>query len=201
MGESFVVDNSMLPKMGAISYLGNWDFSKVYIAQNFNNKEKDQIMEYLKKLGRDNQEIQRFYQEAFLISPQTLDNWLSHIVLFYSELVNGSEKDGAVYFNNGFIYNLKERALTSNSGQIPRSLFLVNEGSLIETVYPNANVGFSIFIMKGENNYRCVLLDRELANSLFMRLYFFNAQGLKHFIPFVDAEEGNNYIRGFTIAW
>jgi len=197
----FIVENTMLPKMGAISYLGTWDFSKVYIAKNFNLQEKDQIMEHLKKLGRDNQDIQRFYQEVFLIKPGSLDDWLSRRVLFYSGLVNGQEKDGEVFFDNGFIYNPKEQTIRSNAGQVPRSLFVLNDNELTEKGYPNANVIFSIFVMKNKDNYACVLLDRELANSMLMRLYFFNGQGLRHFIPFIQAAEGNDYILVFNIAW
>ena len=49
--------------------------------------------------------------------------------------------------------------------------------------------------------YKCILLDRELGMSIFTRLYFLRGKGLKHFIPFIDAEEGNNYIRYFNIIW
>lgn len=197
----FVVDHTMPYKMPAISYLGNWDFSKVYIAQNFDKKEKDKIIERLKDLGRDEQEIQRFYQEVFLISTKNLDDWLSRRLQFYGPLANGREKDGMVFFDNGFAYNIKEGTLQSNANQIPRSLFISTEGGLAESVYPNANVIFSILIFKAEDGYKSILLDPELGRSMFVRLYFLNGAGLKHFLPFVDAQEGNNYIRVFDILW
>ena len=71
----------------------------------------------------------------------------------------------------------------------------------MEKFYTNANVPFSIFIMKRKEGYKCVLLDRSLANSLLVRLYFFNGAGLRYFIPFIDAEEHNEYIKVFNIAW
>ncbi|MDD4939648.1 MAG: STT3 domain-containing protein [Candidatus Omnitrophica bacterium] len=198
----FIVDDSMPYKMPAISYLGNWDFTKVYIAHNLRKKEKDQIMEHLKKLGRDTAQMQHFYQEAFLITSGNLDDWLSHRVQFYSGLANGQEKDGVVFFDNNFIYNPKEQTIRSNPGdQVPAALFTLMGNNFTKTTFPKANLGFSALVFKKEGNYKCVLLDTELADSVFTRLYFFNGQGLKHFQPFIEAEEGNKYTRVFNIVW
>ena len=198
----FVVDHTLPAKMVAISYLGNWDFSKVYIAQNFDKAEKDKIIDYLKNLGINEPRIQQFYQEVFLISTKKLDDWLSHRLQFYSPLANGREKEGVIFFDNGFIYDPKGKNIQSNAGQIPRSLFTLVDDTLVENVYPNANSVFSALVYKAEDNmYKCILLDRELGMSIFTRLYFLRGKGLKHFIPFIDAEEGNNYIRYFNIIW
>jgi dolichyl-diphosphooligosaccharide--protein glycosyltransferase len=197
----FIVDNTMVPKMGAISYLGNWDFSKVYIAQNFNKKEKDEIIEHLDKLGRDDRMVQQFYQEAFLITTKNLDDWLSSRKIFYSDLISGVEKEGVVFFPSGFFYDIKSENIGSNNGQIPRSFFIISKGTLLEKVIPNPNVIFSVFVYKTEEGYKSILLDRELAGSLFVRLYFFNGAGSKYFVPFINAQDGNNYIRVFNISW
>ncbi|MFA5157405.1 MAG: STT3 domain-containing protein [Candidatus Omnitrophota bacterium] len=198
----FIVDNTMVFKMPAISYLGSWNFAKVYIAQNLNKEEKGQIIERLKKLGWKDQDLQRFYQEAFLISTKNIDEWLSRRLQFYGPPASGREKDGVIFFENGFVYNPKaQTVIQSSAGQIPMSLFLAKETSLAETPLPNANVGFSALIFDTPEGYKCVLLDRPLAASLFSRLYFLKGRGMKHFIPFIDAEEGNNYVRVFNIAW
>jgi dolichyl-diphosphooligosaccharide--protein glycosyltransferase len=197
----FIVEYTMMPKMGAISYLGTWDFSKVYIAQNFSKQEKDQIIEHLKGLGRNVQEMQRYYQEVFLIKPKSLDDWLSRRVLFYSELANGKEKDGVVFFDNGFIYNPKDQTIRSSAGQIPRSLFVLLGNNFTEIGFPNANSGFSTLVVKATEGYRCILLDRELANSMLVRLYFFRGLGLKYFTPLIEAEGENKNIRVFNIIW
>ena len=197
----FVVDNTMVFKMPAISFLGNWNFAKVYIAQNFNKEEKGQIIERLKKLGGNPQDLQRFYQEIFLISDKNFNEWLSWRLQFYGGLVNGKEKDGVVFFDNGFMYNLKAQTIQSSNGQIPVSLFLLKDNNFIEIAMPHANIGFSALVFIASDGYKCVLLDRSLGNSLFSRLYFLRGKGLKHFAPFIDAEEGNNYIRIFNIIW
>lgn len=199
---AFIVDATMVPKMGAISYLGNWDFAKVYIAQNFKDKEKSQIIDYLVSLGKDRDEMDRIYQEAYLISDKAgFETWLSRNLMFYTALSSGVEKEGVVYFDNGFMYNLKDQTFRSNSGQVPRSFFILQGDDMIEIPCDKPNVPASAVIARVKDTYKCILLDRELGKSLFVRLYFFNGQGLKHFIPFIDADEGNNYIRVFFISW
>ncbi|MFH1593307.1 MAG: hypothetical protein ABID09_01255 [Candidatus Omnitrophota bacterium] len=198
----FVVENTMLHKMSAISYLGNWDFSKVYMAQTFDSKEKDYIMDHLRKLGSYSADTERFYQEVFLISTKNLDEWLSQKLQVYTALVDGQEaEDGNIYFGNNFIYNPKDKTIGSNTGQIPRSLFVLDGNTFSETASVNANVIFSAVVFKKDDTYKCIMMDRELAASMFARLYFFKGAGLRHFAPLIDMEEKNIYIRVFNIVW
>ena len=198
----FVVDSSMMPKIGAISYLGNWDFAKVYIAQNFNKLEQNKITEHLKNLGgREENEINTFYQEAFLLSNKMSDDWLSRTLRFYSDVINGSDRDGTVYYGNGLAYNAKEQMFQSNNGQIPRSLFMATPEGVVEASPPNPNVPYSVLMYKTDDGYKAVLMDYQLGKSLFARLYFLRGQGLRHFAPAIEVIEGNNYIRYFKIIW
>lgn len=201
----FIVEYTMLSKMPAISYLGNWNFSKVYMVQNFNKKEKDIIIDYLVSLGKDNQEVRRLYQEVFLIPDKELEKWISRPVQFYSGIIYGKKKGDRIFFQNGFVYDLKRQAVYDNNGRIPRSLFVVINKRLIEVVYPNANLPFSILVIKDKveekTRYRAVLLDRDLGKSIFVRLYFLKGLGLKHFKSHVEVEEGDNFIGVYKIVW
>jgi hypothetical protein len=197
----FIVDPTMQSKISAISYLGNWNFSKVYMAQNFNKEEKDQITDYLIRLGRNREEVQRLYQEAFLISTKDLDSWLSRPLQFYSGIVGGQKKGDTVIFSNGFLYNPNGQTIYTNDRQIPRSLFVLKDDNLVENIYTNGNLNFSALVVKNQESYGLILLDRALANSLFVRLYYFGGGGLRHFSPFIDAVEGNEHIRVFKIIW
>ena len=197
----FIVDPTMQSKISAISYLGNWNFSKVYMAQNFNKEEKGQITDYLIKLGRERQEVQRLYQEAFLISTKDLDSWLSRPLQFHSGIIGGQKKGDTVIFSNGFLYNPNAQTISTGDRQIPRSLFVLKDDNLVENIYTNASLNFSALVVKNQESYGLLLLDRELANSLFVRLYYLGGQGLRHFRPFIDAVEGNENIRVFKIIW
>ncbi|MCM8832028.1 MAG: hypothetical protein NC918_07545 [Candidatus Omnitrophica bacterium] len=198
----FIVDYSMIPKISAISYLGNWDFSKVYIALNFNIKEKEKIFEYLTSLDKDRDYVLKLYQEAFLIPPKQLGNWISKPIQFYSDIVDGVTKDNDVFFSNGFIYKINEKNLISQNGQVPRSLFIENDGEIEEIFFSNPNVPYSILIFKDKKGgYKLVCLDRQLGKSLFVRLYFLRGRGLKKFTPHIDVEDGKNYLGSYQINW
>ncbi len=198
----FIVEDTMVPKIGAISYLGNWDFSRVYIAQNFAAKEREKITGSLVKLGKDRQVIQKYYQEVFLIKTGNLDDWLSNRLQFYSPAAKGKKNEDAILFENGFMYKPKEKAIYSKNGHIPRSLFIYEDGDIREIIYENANVAYSALVYQEDgDNYGAILLDRELGKSLFSRLYFFKGRGLRHFKSFIDVEEGNRFIRMYDIIW
>lgn len=199
----FIVEDTMVAKIGAISYLGNWDFSRVYIAQHLESKEKDKIIERLIELGKNRELIQKFYQEAFLITSKNLDDWLSNRLQFYSPLSGGKKKDDTVFFDNGYMYKPKEKTIYSKDGQIPRSLFILEGSNVQEVAYEKPNVIYSVLVSedpeKGE--YKCILLDRELGKSLFSRLYFFKGKGLKYFTSAIDVESENKFIRIYNINW
>lgn len=199
----FVVDPSMQFKIPAISHLGNWDFNKVYMAQNIKRIEKNRLTDYLIKLGRNSQDVQRIYQEAFLIPEKNLKDWISHRSQFYSGLIGGIRKDNKVFFDNGFVYSPDEQVIRSGNNQIPQSLFIFfKQDNLVEIIYPTSNMGASVLVTKtGQDHYQMLILSRELANSLFVRLYFLNGLGLRNFKPFIEAGDAGNYIRAFEIIW
>lgn len=198
----FLVDYSLVSKITAISYLGNWNFAKVYIVQNSRRMEKDKIIDYLTRLGKDPSQMQKYYQEAFLIPEKDIEQWISRPVQFFSEPVRGQQREQVVLFDNGFIYNPEKHLITANNGQLPRSVFYKNGGALEEMVFPNPNLVFSCLVWETQDkSWRLVLLDPSLGRSLFTRLYFLGGFGLRHFQERIKAYEGENFIGTYKINW
>jgi hypothetical protein len=46
-----------------------------------------------------------------------------------------------------------------------------------------------------------MLLDRELAKSVFVSLFFFNGENLQHFKPFAEERDSQGSIKVFKIKW
>ncbi len=202
----FIVDASIKDKIGAISYVGEWDFVRVYIAQNIHKKSKDEIKSYLSALSVDPQKIEPLYNEAGLIPNAELNSWFTRWLRFKSELVFGKEKGGLVLFEKGIVYNPKEKNVyvyssKSRKYEVPFSVFIFENDKLEEIIYPDNDLKFSVLILKKEQGYQAILLDRKLATSLFVKLFYFDGAGLKNFKPFLEEQNKNGYFKVFEIVW
>lgn len=202
----FAVDSTMQDKISAISYIGNFDFIKGYIWQNFKKTGKNQILDYLAKSGVDKQQAQSFYQEAGLISSENSGDWVSQRVKFHSGLVKGQEQNDIVLFDNGFVYRPKQQIIyvyspSDKKYKIPKSIFVLKKDKIEEITCPGGNLDYSVLVIKNKEDYQAILLDRRLANSLFSRLYFLNGIGLKHFKPFIEKKDEDTRVKIFEIIW
>jgi len=202
----FIVDPTMLGKMNAISYLGNWDFLKVRISQNLRNGADIRTVDELVKLGENSTTVQKLRQEAALLNQSETDNWISRRIRFNSDLLKTNEKGGLALFDNGLVYNPKEQAVyfysrEDNKYKTPKSLFILENNELKEITYPDNQITPSVLILKEKETYRAIMLNQNLAKSLFTRLYFLNGAGLAHFKPFLEEKDGEGAIKVFEILW
>jgi hypothetical protein len=201
----FVVDSSMLGKISPISFLGNWDFTKVYLAQNIRKKSKVQIIDYLVRLGITRQRAEQLYQELLWVSKENTADWISKRLAFYT-ISRGKAKNGMVLFDNGFIYNIQEQTVYSyfpaeGKYKIPKSLFIKKNDKLSEVVYPDSDLDSSALVLEDHGKFLFILLPKELVNSLFVRLYFLGGEGLKYFKLFTDEQDEAERIAVFEINW
>ncbi|MFC1675389.1 STT3 domain-containing protein, partial [Candidatus Omnitrophota bacterium] len=200
----FVVDPTMNSKIVPISYLGRWDFYKVYIAQSIAKETEQSIVQRLSELGMDKKEAGRLYSEAALVaSAGRIDDWVSSRLRFYSEVSSGKKQGESVFFDNRLVYDIRNQtaylySVLEGKYKLPRSLFIVEEGLLSEKVFEGDTLSFSVLVFKGPEGYRSVLLDRDLAESLYVRLYILNGEGLKHFKLFTQEPEA---FKVFEIIW
>jgi dolichyl-diphosphooligosaccharide--protein glycosyltransferase len=203
----FIVDNSLCGKMGSISYLASWDFSKAYLAKKSAGPELDKAKEYLLQLEvREKSEIENFTTEAALAGPGDLENLVSRRLSIQSRMLKGEEADGIVLFEKGFVFRPKEERVYLYSPRlerfrIPKSLLILEDNHLKKVVYPHGDFASSLLIFKDQEGYKAVLLDTPLADSLFVRLYFLQGAGLKHFKPFLEERSQDGYIRVFEVVW
>ncbi len=203
----FIVDNTMCNKMGSISYLGSWNFIKAYLAGKTEGKKLAEAEEYLLKIkALKKNDIEKFSKEAALAGPEDLGEIVSSRFKIYSRLLNGQEKDGLVLFDRGFVLRPKEQLVYLYSSRlerfrIPKSLFVFDNNQMKEAVFSKNDLDLSFLTFKDKQEYRAVLLEGPLADSLFVRLYFLNAAGLRYFKPFIEEKVSDGFIRVFEIIW
>ena len=68
-------------------------------------------------------------------------------------------------------------------------------------MYQKSNLPFSALLLEDGDAFRIIEVDRELAGSLFARLYFLRGRGLRYFKPYTDNNDEQNHIGVFEIDW
>ena len=175
-----------------LGYVGKWDFAKI---ENM-NKNPDE----LRKIPRK--------------SSHSYIDFLWNLVggpLRQSETLNvRGMQDSKILFDQGIMINTTEMSATVNSTKFghgtPSSLVYLNEttGRIIEKTLDPGGLSYSIVFFKDkEGAPHCVLMDRTLANSLIMKLYYFDGKGLDHFKPFAQEQDlsGRTKIFIYQINW
>ena len=118
------------------------------------------------------------------------------------------DKDNILFQNNVEI-NIKKiqcQIASKKFGEgIPYSVFYLDErnNEIKEKTLVGANLAFSVVLFKENEKYNCILLDRALAQSILVRLYFFNGVGLKYFKPFIHESDltRRTEIKVFEVDW
>jgi hypothetical protein len=196
-----VVDDSLAWKMNSISYLANWDVVRAQMLEAVGRLSRSDFVARFGDSGVEPSTASRFYDEARALRPDERSSWVSQRAGFYEEPSLGQERDGEVSFSNGFIYRIKDKTLVSRTGRIPQSFFTVEEGQIVETPMREANINFSVFILKNADGYWCLRLDRSVARTLFVKLYFLEGTGLRHFSLVKKTRQEGRFVKVFAVDW
>ncbi|MFA5272393.1 MAG: hypothetical protein WC412_08695, partial [Candidatus Omnitrophota bacterium] len=200
----FVVDKSMIFKMYNISFLGNWNFSKVYVLKN-NNLPKNKVIEGLMEIfSLSKEQAENIYSETILATTEDeLNEILSSRYSIKFVVEKGRENNGVVYFDNGIVLNLADfsaRALSIGEGYKKYRNVFVHDNNKI-SLYEDKDADYKegMLFFKNNNEWKGVGLTKDLAQSLFAKLYFFGGLDLKYFEPFYIDKDGGMYI--YKIKW
>jgi len=85
----------------------------------------------------------------------------------------------------------------------PFSVFYLKDGEVVEHENPDGNLNYSVVLYKEDGQYVARLMDHALANSMIMKLYYFDGKGLKYFKPLVSSRDvtGRTRIKVFEVIY
>lgn len=85
----------------------------------------------------------------------------------------------------------------------PYSLFYLFKDNVVEKIQTDADLPYSVVLYPEENGLNAILLDRKIAQSILVRLYYFSGKGLKYFEKFSDFSDMTKRTRivVFKIKW
>jgi len=178
------VDNNI-----QLSFIGHWDFKKI--------EEINSDPERLKNIPKPNS---REYID-FL--------WdLAGGSLKYSGLLTQISRDAnTILFQDNIKIDLDTMKTLISSKKygtgVPYSIFYLHEGKVIEKISQASNLPYSVVLSASNGRYNCLLLDRALAKSMLVQLYFFNSKGLKYFEPLEEVSDltGRTVIKTYKVNW
>ena len=103
------------------------------------------------------------------------------------------QNEDAVQFNNQIFIDLNGLTCRIDSDQFgrgtPYSMIFVDGEIIREKKLKDFNLPYSTVLYQRNGRYHCALMDNALANSLIMRLFFFEGRGMRYIRPvFKDAD-------------
>ncbi len=85
----------------------------------------------------------------------------------------------------------------------PLSVFYLKDGKIVEHVNPDGNLNYAVVLYQEDGQYVARLMDRALANSMIMKLYYFDGAGLQYFKPLILSHDltGRTRIKVFEVRY
>ncbi|MCX6707347.1 MAG: hypothetical protein NT001_04380, partial [Candidatus Woesearchaeota archaeon] len=193
----FITSEDMVGKAGVWAHFGSWDFEKAKIWVEFRNLPlNDAVSRMMNEFNYTKDNAEKIYYEIQAISnEQEANNWISPWPGYITATACSKGENSTVVcsFNlqNQVIpieVNTKteEAFIETTKGIIyPYSLsYIDNSGQFREKKYSNATMPYSMALINNTEGVQGILMSPELASSMFTRLFYFNAAGLKHFDKF-----------------
>ena len=85
----------------------------------------------------------------------------------------------------------------------PFSVFYLKNGAITEHENPDGNLNYSVVLYQEDGQYVARLMDHAMANSLIMKLYYFDGAGLQYFKPLILSHDltGRTRIKVFKVLY
>lgn len=174
-----------------LGYVGKWDFAKI------------------ERLNRDPEALSKVPGKS---SPGFVDFLWSLVggPFKQSQSIGAMASDGPkIIFENGIVVNTADMTATIDSPKfgrgIPQSVVYLDDDqkAVVEKKLSGANLGYSLVFYKDEGIPKVVLMDRVLANSLVVKMYYFEGKGLKYFHPFALERDltGRTRVYLYEVSW
>lgn len=150
----FIVEASMVSKMMPISFLGNWDFRKLYVYRNRNRPASEVINNLAEIFEISLKEAQDLYSKVSFISEfANINEIFSKRYQFKSLFMKGKREGGIIYFANTLIFDLlnkRGRIYSPRRGRffIPEKISLWVDGKNEVLKFKDANLKLGCLIVK-----------------------------------------------------
>ncbi|MBI4140753.1 hypothetical protein HY485_02855, partial [Candidatus Woesearchaeota archaeon] len=202
----FITSEDMREKAGVWSHFGNWDFKKAYIWQTLKNKPEEEAINIMtNNLSYTKEDAQALYERAQTILDDTeAQQWISTPWMYENIQTKCKSTQNTLFCGDSLTFNLEtgEANRKEPEGLTPiKKAVYVNEknNEFTETTATKNAIDKGAIVFKSETgDYYVLGAMPQLVSSMFTRLMYFDAHGLKHFKPFAKEKQIDG---GFVSVW
>jgi len=183
-----IASDDMIGKSGVWSHFGLWNFERAKLWIELREQDEETAVQYMvKEWDYTQQQAEQAYLDVqSLSSEEAANSWISPWLGILGGSSDCGVDNGIVSCGNGVQHNLSNGdtvvSAQQGTGRPPFLVIPTEDGGFKETKYNESNIGVAVLLYQtGPTNYRSVLASPELIKGMFVRMYFIDGHGLKHF--------------------
>ncbi len=188
--ESFVIaSEDMIGKSGVWAHFGGWNYTKADIWKATRDMKRDEAARYMEEkfgIGKD-EANELFTQVQGVTSDAAADAWISPWPGISGGVEGCSESEGLIRCGDGLIVNTTtyDAFYPTPQGNVhPLSIvYPTADGSVVEKKFENNTIPqeLSVLVFPSGSGYSRVVASPQLIDSVFIRMFYIQGQGLRHF--------------------
>ncbi len=180
----FITSEDMVGKSGVWAHFGSWDFDKADIWVYAKNLPQDQAVAFI----MNNSNISRDQAERLYFDVQGLTNegdansWIAPWPSYAGTSSCVNIQNETIKCSNGIIINISslDISVPTQQGMVSPNSFVYKSASGIVEKKFNSSVGLSVALLSTQNP-KIVIMQPQLATSMFTRLFYFGGYGANNF--------------------
>jgi len=191
----FIASEDMIGKSGVWSHFGSWSFEKADIWFNARKLPQENAVDYMmKKFSYTKEKAENTYFEVEAITSDSQANtWIAPWPGYGGTIICSKNDKGIFVCGNGLQINLSSYDIfgTTQQGVVrPKVAAFTTKEGILKKDFNGTTLDFGMTIVpKNENELEIILSSKELAGSMFTRMFYMQGHGLSYFKLF-DHQKG-----------
>ncbi len=191
----FITSEDMVGKSGVWAHFGAWNFTRAEQYNKVYNKNQIDGVSYLEdNFGLNSTAALSIYNQIKTTDP---DQWIAPWPSYAGDLTACTVSDNTVSCSNGLQFDLstEEASVQGTSLNVRAISFIDKYGQFRVKQYAGNYITsqdgrpLGAAIVESGGTYQSVLMDADLAGSMFTRLFYFEGAGLTHFDSFNNVRD------------
>lgn len=180
----FITSEDMIGKSGVWAHFGSWDFDRADIWVFAKNMPQNQAVDFIMKnsnVSRDEAE-KLYFEVQGIVDEGEANSWIAPWPSYAGTQNCVNVENKTINCGNGITINLtsKEVKVPTQQGIMPPNSFVYKTAQGVTEKESDSSLGLSVALLNAQNPV-IVIMQPQLAKSMFTRLYYYEGYGLEHF--------------------